>query len=848
MRKIKTTLVLATMLCSGWSAGALAQDAQAEDGIGANDIIVTARRSEENLQDVPVAVSVISTAKLEAKGSFNPIDLVQSAPGLNVTASIADRSNLTYTIRGQGFSFGTLFPAVITYFNEVPIARLTQGSFFDVANVQVLRGPQGVNFGRVTDGGNVMVTAQTPKEDFGGYVGGKLGNYGLRSFNGAVNIPVVEDKVLLRLAFETTRRTGFTQNIATGKDLDNIAYEGYRGSLTLRPVDGIENTTTVSYLNTHDNGTSTVATGFNPAAGGLLPTVGSFSFLMAGAYGIDDRGEVVPFRTGLTPWTAPNMAASIQSQLAAQQERGVRSVSLNDPLFSKRRNLYVVNSTTVDLSDSIQLKNVFGYVREREDNATTFAPFNGSVVSQCHSACRYGSFLPYNHGEQFSEELRLSGTSLGDRLTWSIGGYMDEQRPAGPSENAGLSIGIIQRVGVLIAKTTSRAVYGSAEYAVTDNFKVNGGLRYTQDKIRSRQNTYLSFLDGGQAALKTFLTGPFGGSLDPAVADFVVASSFAPIPFGKCELYGVGSILNGPNGTPCLVRNATFNATTWQAGASYQTDAGQLFYGKVSKGYRPGGVNGTAPPGVDPSYNPETVVSMELGVKADFDFEGVFLRTNLAAYSDRYKDIQKNVVLPGAVPQSLVQNVNDGRIKGIEAEVSLIPVEGLTLNGTFAYTDAKFDFVDSSGFTSGGAPADPCNPTLAANAGFCSANRFNSVPKTQFTLSVEYKVPVAEDLGDMSIGALLYSQSSVALNDTSKLNPGSVEPGFTTIDLTANWRNVLDQPVDLSFFVTNLTNKTYRIGTNDLLQTSSVGTQGAIYNAPRMWGFSMKYRFGSDAN
>jgi iron complex outermembrane receptor protein len=569
---------------------------------------------------------------------------------------------------------------------------------------------------------------------------------------------------------------------------------------------------------------------------------------MAGAYGIDSRGEVVPFRTGLTPWTAPNVAASIQSQLAAQQARGPRAVSLNDPLFSKRKNIYVVNTTTADLTDSIQIKNVFGYVHEKEDNATTFAPFNGSIVAQCHSACSYGGGLPYNDSEQFSEELRISGKSFDNRLTWAIGGYMDEQRPAGPSENAGLSIGIIQRVGVLEATTTSRAVYGSAEFAVTDQFKVNGGLRYTQDKIRSRQNTYLSFLDGGQAALKAFLMGPFGGSLDSNTADFVVASSFAPIPHGKCELYGVGSILNGASGTPCVVRNATFNATTWSVGASYQTDGGQLFYAKASKGYRPGGVNGTAPVGVDPSYNPDTDVSLEVGIKADWNFNGVFLRTNLAADTDRYKDIQKNVVLPGNVPLSLVQNVNDGRIKGVEVEVSLIPVEGFTLGGTFAYTDAKFDFVDSSGFTSGGAPADPCNPTLAKSAGFCSANRFNSVPETQFTLSAEYRLPVSEDLGEMSIGALLYSQSSVALNDTSKLNPSSVEGGFTTLDLTANWRNVMGQPVDLGFFVTNVTDELYRIGTNDLLQTSSVGTQGAIYSAPRMFGFSLKYRFGSDAN
>src|SRR3546814_6337120 len=89
---------------------------------------------------------------MDQRGSFNPVDLVQTTPGLAVSASVSDRNNLTYTIRGQGFSFGTVFPAVITYFAEVPISRLTQGQFYDLANVQVLRGPQGVGFGRVTDG------------------------------------------------------------------------------------------------------------------------------------------------------------------------------------------------------------------------------------------------------------------------------------------------------------------------------------------------------------------------------------------------------------------------------------------------------------------------------------------------------------------------------------------------------------------------------------------------------------------------------------------------------------------------------------------------------------------------
>jgi len=92
-----------------------------------------------------------------------------------------------------------------------------------------------------------------------------------------------------------------------------------------------------------------------------------------------------------------------------------------------------------------------------------------------------------------------------------------------------------------------------------------------------------------------------------------------------------------------------------------------------------------------------------------------------------------------------------------------------------------------------------------------------------------------------------HHQSSIATNDTSRLNPRSIERAYTTLDLSANWNNVLGAPVDLGFFMTNVTNKLFRIGTNDLSQRSSLGTFGSIYGPPRMWGFSLKYRFGSDA-
>src|SRR3546814_11283186 len=137
-----------------------------------------------------------------------------------------------------------------------------------------------------------MVSPQTPKEDFGGYVGVKVGNYGLRTVNGAINIPIVKDRVLLRGAFETARRDGFTRNLATGQRHDNLAYEGFRGSLTLRPTDTIEHTTILSYHNTHDNGTAVNFGGITDAA--PAATLAAPPVLFAGRYATAPNATLPP--------------------------------------------------------------------------------------------------------------------------------------------------------------------------------------------------------------------------------------------------------------------------------------------------------------------------------------------------------------------------------------------------------------------------------------------------------------------------------------------------------------------------------------------------------------------------
>ena len=823
----------------------------------AGDIIVTARRSNERLQNVPIAVSVLTPTTLNSKGTFTPMDLTANVPGLSVMATVADRNNVTYSIRGQGYAFGTLFPAVVTYFNEVPITQLTAGQFFDLANVQVLRGPQGVNFGRVTDGGNVMVAAQEPKNEFGGYAQVKLGDYAAKVFNGALNVPIVEDRVLLRGAFEIGRRDGFTKNLFNGQKLDGQHYESYRAGLKLNITDTLTNTTTVAYQRTNDSGTTSVVSAVNPLA---LARNYAVAARFPGVYGIDSVGNVVPFQPGLTPFTAANLIASQQAQLAAQQARGPRKVFQAFPSFDRRKNLYVVNATKADLTDNIQLTNIFGYVDIREDQASGYSGTNGNVVSTCHRTCGTGSTLLFRSQKQYSEELRLAGKAFDNHLTWAIGGYADEQNPGGRLiENDTINVSILERDGVQYTTTTSRAAYASGEYDLEQllpGLKINGGIRYTHDTVDSRTATYVRPVAGtnGQQALAAVLTQVLqlppaqgGRSLDPATAAIVAngtaAATYAPIPHGQCTDYGT---LNGFTSvfgaSKCTDYEASFNATTWQAGISYKNGSGPLFYARASKGYRPGGINGSSPANVDPTYNPEFDVSVEIGMKSQFNLGGATVRANIAAYRDRYTNIQKTVVLPGAVPLAVVRNVNDAKVQGIEFDGAIVPFQGLTFGGSFAYTDAKYDknvVFDASA----------CDPTsTAASTSFCPFNRFGNTPKFQYTLNLDYTLPLNDDIGKVSFGAQWYHQSSLSFGDASTIAPRAIEKPYGYLDINVTWANVTGRPVDLGFFMSNVTNKLYRIGSNDLTQNSSVGIASNIYAAPRMFGFSLKYRIGSDAN
>src|SRR5882757_2712886 len=208
-----SVLLSTSILGLGVIAPAFAQDELTE-------IIVTARRVEERLQDVPISITVLNQQQIEDRNIVNSQDLASYVPSLSANTNFGSE-NSTFAIRGFVQDIGTA-PSVGVYFGDVVAPRGASngiptgdgagpGSFFDLQNVQVLKGPQGTLFGRNTTGGAVLLVPQKPTSELGGYVEGSFGDYSMKRGQGVVNIPV-NDSIRVRLGVDHQSRDGYLNN------------------------------------------------------------------------------------------------------------------------------------------------------------------------------------------------------------------------------------------------------------------------------------------------------------------------------------------------------------------------------------------------------------------------------------------------------------------------------------------------------------------------------------------------------------------------------------------------------------------------------------------------------------
>ena len=782
MRKLVIAALLATTATT-FAPAAYAQEASEGEEFSEGDIVVTARRREENLSTVPGAITAFGSEALVERSIKSDADLQLVAPGLTIRQTQGNNS-LTYSIRGQtADTFSGSPSAVIAYLNEVPLPIGGASSLYDLENVQVLKGPQGTLFGRNATGGAVLYNTAKPTMETEGYIRGRLGNFDLREVEGALNVPFT-DVVQVRAAFNTIRRDGYITNLLNGDDLGRLKRDSVRLTMTVRPGETIENTTMMQY--TRSGGTNTGASytysvySCGQTNNGFNLTCGAGSLFNPGLDAIFGPGSWAAYLAAHPQAYAPGLIAYVQEQ------RNIGPYKTRHPggARHKGRDLMLANTTSIELGDNLTLKNIIAYARSRTDSEQPQlgAPFV-TILTANAAAGQSGNEL---NTKSFTEELQLQGQAMDGRLEYIAGVFLQRQKADTLWPQTYFDVSPVLAPAYVTnnfrIRNDTNAVYAQASFALTDSLKVTAGARYTWEKVRMSQLP---------AATYTF-------------------------------------------GLPDQQKK--FSDPSWEFGLEYRATPELFAYIKTRGSFRSGGFNGAATPVSLPAsqggnlFDSEHTQDVEAGLKYRGDVAGRPATFNVAVFRQWIQDVQR-VEFPdpdgpgGLASIAVTANVPSSRITGVEAEASIRPTDWLSLGAQGAYTKARF--------TNG-------NINLFGN--LFSYGPVGDTPKWSGVAWAEIGAPVGEGMGDISLRGEVYGQTGQYFsNAAASIAPGTRLPGYALVNGRLAWNDIAGSGFTAALFGKNLTNEAYFVGGMTL--AAALGHNAAAVGEPRTYGVEVSFKF-----
>jgi iron complex outermembrane receptor protein len=814
------------MLAASALATGIALPAAAQQATG--DIIVTARRVEERLQDVPISITVFDQQQLSTRNVVNAGDLAIYTPSLSSNGRFG-AENTSFAIRGFVQDNGTA-PSVAVYFADVATLRAAggttlgngagPGAFFDLANVQVLKGTQGTLFGRNTTGGAVLLVPQKPTGNLEGYVEGSYGNYDMKRVQAVVNIPLA-DTFRVRLGVDRQKRDGYLNNYSPigPRDFADTNYTAARLSVVAELTPNLENYLIATYSDSDTNGFLPQI--FN-CAPGTQPTAQTRAVANAGC-----------------------------AQVARLQATGDYYAVENGTSNPRQRinQWQVINTTTWQATDNLTIKNIASYGEFREKfRASVYGeyliipdgPNAGQNLIKAATSPRRGQDSAAQ--STFTEELQFQGTGLGDRLNWQAGLYTEQSEPISFSGSSSVSSGVCPLTATESSVCYSTrsptfggtsiinerlnnqrfqnyGVFGQGTYKLTDKLSLTAGLRYTWDATTAvtRQAVYLLPAVSGGNLIRLCQTGTAANQCE---AEF----------------------------------RSTSDAPTWLIDVDYKPTEDMLLYGKYSRGYRSSGVKVDGGP-VFNTFEPEKVDNYEIGLKTSLNGP-VRATFNVAAFYSKFLSQQLGARLdptpanPNQQPPQTIASGARSRIYGVEVEASVTPFTGFTVDGNYAYLNTKLTSVEPvAGSNNLYFPPIPTGTAVGYPLGYA--------PKNKYSISANYTLPLDESIGKISFGGTFSHSDSqltaisyvipVAVNNPiipANLvgNPGRI-PGIDLVNANASWAGVGGLPVDLNFFVTNLTKEKYTASVFGGI--GAFGYDARALGEPRTYGVRLRYRFGS---
>ena len=621
--KIVTASVLAAL--SGLPVEAIAQQTALDE------VVVTATRREERLQDVATSAVAFSGEDLQALRVLQPLDLAEQTPGLLAKYGPNGLATVGFYVRGVGINdfTGTVDPSVGIYVDEVfqPTPDMLNFAVYDIARVEVLRGPQGTLYGRNSTGGAINFITAKPTEEFEGFARAGYGSYDTFSLTGALGGPI-GDTVRARLATNVINASGsdgYAFNRFTGNELGKVDSVAVRGQIEFQP---------------------------------------SEDFMLRLSYNHGDSEQEMPLLQHVGTRDPGNLGAICAPLIAGRVDEGACVDGLG--YFDDDGDIYTGDANVdpvLDLeSDDVTMTLDWNVGRATLTSITGYADFSKrqSQDIDASPAVAADNFT-FNDVENLSQEVRLTSDDS-FRFPWIVGANYGKTDIDWFQTIDLTAIAGIPTSNGAVQETETWALFGQMIFPLTERIDFTGGLRYTEE---TRDWTGATFIG-------TFAT------LEEAFASGAPRLSQLPLPDGDP---GQGGPLDFPT-------SIDKDKVDFSAVLRFRPTEDSMYYVSISEAFRSGGYSSAvifSQAALEP-YGPETLRSYEIGTKLTLADDR--LRFDASAFFYDFEDFQATFVRATEASARL-QNAGDVEIQGLEASVDWLPVDNLTIGLGLSLMDSE---------------------------------------------------------------------------------------------------------------------------------------------------------------
>lgn len=761
-----------------------AQDtAAADEKITLEEVIVTAERRAEDLQKTAIAITALDAEALANVGVSQAEDLNKLVPGLGIAQG---GSSTQVYVRGVG-NYGTnalADPAVAFNIDGIYLGRFSgvSGNFYDLARVEVLKGPQGTLYGRNATGGAINIVTNKPTDEFAAAAGVEAGNYSLRKANGFVNVPL-SDAVAMRIAGQWTDRDGYQTD---GYDDDES--RSARLHLQFKPNDG----------------TSVLLTGLYTEIGGM----GAVQIPVTTAGYVNNDN----------PWLGLSEAAPI-ALLGAVSPSAPPDLVINGLSRDDGELDITVKSVTAQFEQDVGFGSLalIGNYMDTQNDSKSYGP--GFLFWQDDEA------------QQSSIEARLSGET--GALRW-VGGlyYYEEDQSTKYWVDQGF---LFNQTGDDLDLTDeTSAVFGELTYSLTDRLRLTGGVRYTVEKktqdgqIFNRQGTAA----GTSCAALTGAPPVFISTIAAVIPQAAVNGNGVAYPFPYCRDVQSGEL--------------EWNDTSWKVGLNFDVTDDSMLYATVSRGFKAGGFFAAGDNAqVGNTFEPETLTAYAVGSKNRFADDRLQLNAELFFwdYKDHQESYLAGLYPSTTAPVfGFVTQAADAEIYGLDLELDALITDydqiGLKAQYLHAeYTDANFVVARPNTQP----PSTVCSPTQSTinptrYTVNCNGQQMPRSPEISLTAEYHHSFVFS---GGAALVPGLYAQYSASYWSAVDYNPLQKQDAYTMYGADLTFRPA-SESWSLSAYGTNLTEED--VYSNSFMYPGTNVAMNAL-RAPRTYGVRVNVSF-----